>query len=161
MNAVNWSPSGNSCFIATHDSVLTIIDNVNNTQSSVNLTHSSGSHIIAVSDTQIYVVGFDRHIYLYENSGDKWAFKKCLTKETPLLDQGRGSSVVIEPTVGGGIAERLKQFGGGAAVKKTSIVVTSQVQKNIHSANINSAYLINNKYIATTDYAGFVKFWNI
>jgi hypothetical protein len=160
VNAVNWSPSGNYCFISTHDSILTIIDNVNNTNSSVNLTHSPVSHIITVSDSQVYVVGFDRHLYLYENYGDKWAFKKCLTKETPLLDQGRSSSVVTE-SVGGGIAERLKQFGGGAAVKKTSIVVTSQVQKNIHSANINSVCLINNKYIATTDYAGFVKFWNI
>jgi hypothetical protein len=161
VNAVNWSSSGKYAFIATHDACLTIVDTSAKTSSTIYLSHSPISSIIAISDTLICAIAFDRHIYQYHlDSNSTWTYKKCLTKEESSLVSSEIRTSVSSESVPSSIQDRLKQFQGGAA-KKQSVSVTTSSQKNIHSANINSVNLINGKSLITSDFAGFVKVWNI
>lgn len=119
------------------------------------------------------MIGYDRHIYLYELGNEEWTLKKSLTKELSaigMLSNSLNSSTistnistggVISESIGGSIADRLKQFQGGVQKKQSLIVTSTSIPKNMHLANINSANLVNNKYLVTSDYAGFVKVWNI
>jgi hypothetical protein len=42
--------------------------------------------------------------------------------------------------------------------KKTSIAITTEQNKNIHSGQINSIALVAN-YLVTADMTGFIKYW--
>jgi hypothetical protein len=46
------------------------------------------------------------------------------------------------------------------STKKTSIVITTDQNKNIHASNINSAALVGD-FIVTCDMTGFLKYWKI
>jgi hypothetical protein len=161
VNSVNWSPSGNYAYIATHDAGLTIVDTKNKSSSTIYVSHSPISSIIPISDNLICVVGFDRHIYQYcLNDNLTWTYKKCLTKEDS-LPQIVTRDAISEP-FSSSIQDRLKQFQGGfGQSKKQSFAITTTSQKNIHSANINSVNLVSGKSLITSDFAGFVKVWNI
>lgn len=136
-----------------------IINNSDGSNSTIYLTHSPLSHLVPLSNTQVYGIGFDRHIYLYEEKDNEWKFAKSITKETSSTPAQSTSNVVAD-SVSGSIQDRLRQFQGGFQ-KKQSLIVTTSVQKNIHSANINSVNVFADKFLVTSDYAGFVKVWNI
>jgi len=155
VNAVAWSPSSNFCFLSTHDSVLTVVDNLKQTKVTVNLSHSPITSIVPVSDKLIYAVAYDRHIYEYELTNGEWLIKRTITK-----DGGTPSGATTESSGNVGVAAMLSKFQGGTQ-KKQSVLVTSTVQKNIHSSTVNSMSLFNNNIIVTSDYTGFVKMWNI
>jgi hypothetical protein len=162
VNAVSWSPSGNYAFIATHDAGLTIVDTTIKSSSSLYVSHSPISSIIPISDNLICVIGFDRHIYQYHlDNNSTWTYRKCLTKEDSVSQtESRGS--VVSESISTSIQDRLKQFQGGfGQAKKQSIAVSSTSQKNIHSASINSVNLLSDKSLITSDFAGFVKVWNV
>lgn len=161
INSLSWSPSGKYAFIASHDAGLTIVDTKNKSYSTLYVSHSPISSIIPISDNLICVVGFDRHIYQYSlNDNLIWAYKNCLTKEDS-LPQTVTRGAISEP-ISSSIQDRLKQFQGGfGQSKKQSIAITTTSQKNIHSANINSVNLVSGKSLITSDFAGFVKVWNI
>ncbi len=154
INAVAWSPSNKFVFIASHDSILTIYNIQKSLESSISLIHSPISHIIPISDSSILTIGYDRNIYQYEcDSNETWSLKKSLTKDSvnPLLSANSSEGSMS-------IHDRVKQLTGGLQ-KKQSLIVTSAVQRNIHSCSVNSANLFGSTLI-TSDYAGFVKMWN-
>lgn len=155
VNFTCWSPSSKYCFIASHDAMMNVINTSDQSVEKVYLSHSPLSFIIPVSDTLIYGVGYDRHIYQYGYSDDSksWVLTKTITKQ----DENKVGST--ESTGTGSVLERLKKFEGGYG-KKQSLIVTTTVQNNIHSANINSANLVNGN-IVTSDYAGFIKIWTV
>ncbi len=137
---------------------MTILNTSKDSETSIYLTHSPVQHIIPLSDNSILTIGFDRNIYQYDcDSSENWAFKRSLTKDdsNPLLQ----ATSNVGGEISASIQERLKQFGEGLQ-KKQSMIVTSNVQRNIHLANVNSASLSGNNLI-TSDYAGFVKVWNL
>jgi len=73
VNGVCWSPSNKFCFAATHDAIITVINIAENKKDSIYLNHSAASSIIPISDGEIYVISFDRHIYKYSldsNTGE-------------------------------------------------------------------------------------------
>lgn len=153
VNYLAWSPSNNYIFIATHDSVLTVINNSDQSTLNINLSHSPVAFILPISDSKIYLVGYDRHIYLYESDSNcnSWVLNRCLTKET--------NPTKNEQTTTGGLIDKIKNFEGGSQ-KRQSLNTSSTVQKNFHNSNISSAHICGN-YLITTDFTGFVKTWNI
>ena len=167
VNCVEWSLSDLYCFIATQDSVLTIVDTSSKKLVSLNLFHSPICFFMPSTDNSLFAVGFDRHIYEYaldadsskENSNSAWACKRNITggpypvNKTPPLDNSTKS--VIE-TKSSSIMEVMKKFEG--AQKRNSLIITSTNTQNIHAAPISSVNL-NNGMIITTDYAGFLKTW--
>ncbi len=153
---MSWSPSNKYVFIATHDAVLTVYNVIKNTEVTIGLIHSPISQIVPISDSSFIAVAYDRNIYQYEcDSNDLWAIKRSLTKESnpvssSITTQSEGTSMSVQ--------DRVKQFG--ALQKKQSLIVTSSIQFNIHRANVNSA-VFDGKNLLTSDYAGFVKSWNL
>jgi hypothetical protein len=163
-NSVGWSPTNKYCFIATQDSVLTIIDTSSQKILSVNLYHAPICHIIPQTDNSLFVIGFDRHIYEYsedQNSGDNWTWscKRNITgglypvKRTPTTNDNK---VITVNEQKGSIMDMMKKFEVGQ--KKQSLVITSTNNQNIHSAPINSAIVTDNSMV-TCDNAGFLKIW--
>jgi len=192
VNCVAWTPNNQYSFIATHDAYLHVINSSDKSTVSIPLSHSPFSHIIVPNNTNLFGIGFDRHLYQYtfdQTSG--WRFLKSLTKDhisnpegvassfvdvvkdNPLIQGSRNSGVVSggiqdrlstfqagsRASVSGGIQDRLSTFQAGPK-PKLSIKVTSTVQTNIHSANVNSVNFIEN-HLVTSDYAGFIKTWSI
>ncbi len=169
VNCVDWSPSNSFCFIATQDSVMTVVDTSSQKIASVYLYHSPITLFVPITDTSIYVVGFDRQIYEYledensrkDDSNWTWVCKRNITgglyplKKTPTQENQPKS--IIE-TRSASIVDMMKKFEIGQ--KKNSLIITSTNTLNIHSAQINSASYINDS-IVTTDYAGFLKIWKI
>jgi hypothetical protein len=74
INSVCWSPSNKFCFATTHDAIITVINNAENKKDSIYLNHSAASSIVPVSDEEIYVICFDRHIYKYtlDSTSGEW-----------------------------------------------------------------------------------------
>ncbi len=74
VNNVCWSPSNKSCFAATHDAVISVINNAENKKHTIYLNHSAASYILPISDEEIYVICFDRHIYNYklDDTSGEW-----------------------------------------------------------------------------------------
>ena len=172
VNNVAWSPNSKFAFVATHDANLTVINTETKTNSTINLKHSPINFIIPVNNNSICVISFDRHIYQYvlDTNTNTWSYKKCITKEdsspsglpsslSSISNTSTRPSISSEGGMGSNIQERLKQLQG--LQKKQSLIVTTTVQRNIHSANVNSANLVNERFIVTSDYAGFIKIWNI
>lgn len=155
VNTVNWNQSGTLCYAGAQNSNIYLIDPLQNKCDVLPLTHSAPTMIIPKGDDSIYVVGFDREIYLYQKEGDKWAMKKRITDDG---SKGKTGATGISGVSGGGVAERLKAFGSAGVKKKQSLVFTTDQNENIHPTTINSLIFKDNKII-TSDYAGFVKFW--
>ena len=167
VNSVEWSPSDLYCFIATQDSILTIVNNSSQKIASMNLFHSPICFFMPSTDYSLFAVGFDRHIYEYvldgdlakENPNSTWVCKRNITggsypvNKTPQLDYV--SKSVIE-TKSSSIMEVMKKFEG--AQKRNSQIITSTNTQNIHAAPISSVNS-NSDLIITTDYAGFLKTW--
>ncbi|MCQ2821748.1 MAG: hypothetical protein MJ252_31200 [archaeon] len=157
INEVVWNESGNLAYAAGHNSNIYLIDPVAKTANPLFLNHAAVAKIIPIEDKGFYAVGFDREIYYYEKVGDKWAMAKQITENK--VKKGDGAPVAS--LSGGGVAERLKMFGGANALKKkTSLVFTTTANDNLHKANI-STISIKGKKIITTDFAGFIKFWSV
>ena len=72
VNNVCFSPSNNISFAATHDSVISVLNHKENKKDTINLNHSPATSVVALSDTEIMVVSFDRHIYRYKLEGEEW-----------------------------------------------------------------------------------------
>jgi len=163
--SVGWSPSNLYGFVATQDSIMTVIDTSSQNIASVYLYHSPICHFVPITDTSLFVIGFDRHIYEYsedEKSEDNWLWtcKRNITggiypvKKTPTVDNK--SKPIIEQR-SGSIMDVMKKFEVGTQ-KKQSLIITSTNNQNIHSAQINSA-IVTNDSLVTTDNAGFLKIW--
>ena len=93
---------------------------------------------------------------------NEWKLSRSITKSS-IVPNSSNETIQMslsQQTTGSSIQDRLKHFQGGAA-KKQSLIVTTSAQKNIHSASINSLYNINDLFLVTSDYAGFVKIWNL
>lgn len=152
VNTVAWNPTSSFCYIATHDAVFTVVNNNDKTITTINLTHSPFNHIVPQSNTSFVGVGFDRHIYLYEYDADKTKIelKNTLTKTQVAEETG---------PVKTGVSDIMKRFDAG---QKKSIQVGSNANnfKHIHPALINSGHVLGNTVI-TSDYAGFIKTWNL
>jgi hypothetical protein len=169
-NTVAWSPSNLFCFIATQDSVMTVVDTSSQKIASVYLYHAPICQFVPASETSVYVIGFDRHIYEYteddnlanEDANTTWICKRNISggiypvKKTPTTES---QSKSIVETKSASIMDVMRKFDGGLQ-KKQSLVITSNNNQNIHSAQVNSANLANDT-IVTTDYAGFLKLWKI
>lgn len=168
VNAVSWSPSNSYCFIATQDSVMTVVNTSSQNIISVNLYHSPICYFVPVSDSSVFAISFDRHIYEYteeekqnkEENSQNWICKRNITggiypvRRTPTET---GAKSVTETKTS--IMDVMKKFEVGNQ-KKQSLIITSTSNQNIHSAQVNSANLVNGT-IVTTDYAGFLKLWKI
>ena len=169
VNAVSWSPSNLYCYIATQDSVMTVVNTSSQNSINVNLYHSPICYFVPVSDYSVYAISFDRHIYEYtedeklnkEENNFNWVCKRNITggiypvRKTPTTETG--SKSVSETKTS--IMDVMKKFEAGNQ-KKQSLIITSTSNQNIHSAQVNSANLVNDT-IVTTDYAGFLKLWKI
>lgn len=72
VNNVCWSPSNNFSFVATHDAVISVLNHKENKKDTIYLNHSPATFITPLSDTEILVTCYDRHIYKYKLEGEEW-----------------------------------------------------------------------------------------
>lgn len=149
VNNVCWSPSNNFAFVATHDSIISVLNTKGNTKDSIYLNHSPASSIVSLSDTEILVISFDRHIYRYKLEGEEWKMIKAITKDEEKKDEGKKE--------GNSMADRMKMFTQSA--KKQSLQTgSSSNAKNIHKSQINSS-VVSKDGLITSDFTGFIKIW--
>lgn len=72
VNKVCWSPSNNFSFVATHDAIISVLNHKENKKDTIYLNHSPATNIMPISDSEILVVSYDRHIYRYKLEGENW-----------------------------------------------------------------------------------------
>lgn len=156
INNVNWSPSGAFGFATCQDGNVYVINPIAATNEKFEASNP-GTLVIPKDDNTIYVVGYDREIYLYTKAGDKWSMTKKITEGSSTTSNKPATTNAFGGT-SGGVAERLKMFGATAASKKASIVYTADKNDAVHFSQISS-FTVKGNTIVTTDLAGFVKYW--
>lgn len=162
--SVAWSLNGKLCFAANQNATIAVIDHLNKKHTVITLDHSPISFIVPINDTSFYAVGFDRQIYLYEQTNDTWKMQKKMAISSGSSSESNKNkmsqrSIPEFSTQGGGVRSRLKMFEDNKSTK-TEVTVKSENNENLHPAIISSITVTPNKII-TSDLAGFIKYWEL
>lgn len=143
VTCVAWSLSGTYAFAGSQNANIVVIDYKKSKKEIIKLNHAPVQYLLPQSDTKFYAVGFDKEIYLYEKTGEKWELKKKVTQDEANI---KANTYVIP-------GEENKE-------EKKSFIIEGPKNHHLHSADISSVTLKDNTII-TTDLIGFVKFWKI
>ena len=151
INSVTWTLSGKFGLAAGQDSTIEVIDYKNKKTDVINCKHSPVTFILANGDNSFYAVCYDRNILEYEKKENQWKVKKTITDESGIklaekLSKGRDLSDVI----------KICRSYHKVEVKS----LATKKNPHLHKSIISSVN-IRNKILITSDFAGFVKCWNI
>ena len=160
--ACNWSLDGDYAYISSQNGIIDVIDWKKGTDTIIQLNHSPVTYIIPNSEHSFYAIGYDRQVYLYEETGGKWVLKKIII-ETGKKEDSKGNKISVggmSNEASGGVAEALSKMHAKDNNKKASIIITTQQTDVLHATNISSA-TIKGSDLITSDLAGFVKYWKL
>ncbi len=110
VNNVNWSPSGSFGFASAQDGKIYVLNPMAGSHEVFEATNP-GTFVFAKDDNAVYVVGYDREIYLYNKEGDKWNMTKKITELGKSTTTNKTTTTNAFGGVAGGVAERMKIFG--------------------------------------------------
>lgn len=121
-----------------------------------------------LSSNKLVLIGFDRHLYLYELNDGFWEFSKDITKETITKKEENTNSNTADVKKGS-IFDRMKVFDKAHQLQTKSSLVADSGEKNdsntgkvsdkLHKALISKAILKGGNTLITADLAGFIREW--
>lgn len=149
---VNWNKAGTLGFATNQNSTVAVVNYKEKTNEIIKLEHTPLLKIIPNGDNGFYGVGYDRNIYEYAKTGDKWEMKRKIT-ETGKVEVKKGP-------VGGTVANAMKKFQAQGSQKKEDLVVKTKQNPKLHNALI-SAMNIKGNDVITSDVTGFIKYWKL
>ena len=138
VNDVNWNENDIG-YASGQNSIFAVLNFKNDKNYSFQLIHSPIVYIYPKGINEMYVVDYDRNIYLYECIDNKWNIKKEISKNN--LDDNNINDENNND-------------------KKGTLVVKMKKNPLCHPSNISS-FNIHGNEIITSDLSGFIKFWNI
>lgn len=163
-----------------HDASLLVINNKTLTEKVIPYNHQVCKSIVVIDEKSIILIGFDRHLYLYEfdSSNESWEYKRTVSLEqssksttTSTTDDTETNDPSNTDLKKSSIFERMQLYDKTHQLKKSSILAsTSQLAEQIgggvpsveiHKANIVNFHLVDKNTLVTVDLAGFVKKWKI
>lgn len=154
----NWSLDGKYAYAASQGGYVNVIEKEAKKVTQIPIPDSPIAFILPVNNNSFYAVGYNREIYLYEESSGNWKMTKEITKKEG-KEENKPKTVDVGGS-GGGVAAALRRFQNQGMKKKESLVITTPQNENLHAAMISSVSIKGNTMI-TTDLAGFVKYWKL
>lgn len=153
VNSVAWNLSGTLGFASNQNATIAVIDKDKKETNLIKCKHSPANMIIPNGDDSFYAVCYDRNIYQYKLTGDKWDVAKKVT-------EGDKAAAGKAEAKRGSVSDALKKFQNMGAQKKENLVVSTKADKHLHGAMISSVTIKGNDMV-TTDVAGFIKYWKL